>query len=119
MQLLELKRIKLIDGEENLAINFFRYTISTRSLSCRPQDLEPIAELDSEHSKGAAAQVSKQLGFKIADFDGTPIYLGAKKGLELFYQKIDDTDDFSIFSMGEFQPGRFICQLEALFTKDN
>ena len=78
------------------------------------ENLKPIAQLSQYYKNVEPDDISLSLGLNVTNFDGIKIYNGCKRGLKLYYQAVKDNDKdiILIFSFGESQPGRLICQFE-------
>ncbi|PCM44844.1 hypothetical protein [Marinobacter sp. ANT_B65] len=66
----------------------------------------------------AADYIANSLKFGVSDFMGKRIYSGRKKGLRLYCVPIDSEriQEYLVLSFGEFQPGRFLCIEEGIFS---
>lgn len=79
-------------------------------------DLERIEKVPG--GSVAADYIANSLKFGVSDFMGKRIYNGRNKGLRLYYVPIDSEriQEYLVLSFGEFQPGRFLCIEEGMFS---
>jgi hypothetical protein len=97
-----------VDGAiKEVSFDIYKYQVILKNL-------KPIAGLSQYYKNIELDDISLSLGFNVTNFDGIKIYNGSKRGLKLYYQAVkeNDKDIILIFSFGESQPGRLICQFE-------
>jgi hypothetical protein len=104
---------KVFDGEaENIPSFNFDLTINQVVESINLNNLKPIEEIIKYKNSISPDDISNDLSLKVTNFDGMKIYHGSKKGLKLFFWTSELTNKILLFSFGEYQPGRFICNFE-------
>jgi len=107
---------KIFDGSsEDIASAIKKVSFDTHEFQIALRNLKSISQLPQHKKNLRPDDISSSLGFKVTNFDGMKIYNGSKRGLKLYFDvvKDDEADIILIFSFGEFQPGRIICQFEA------
>ncbi|WP_369600747.1 hypothetical protein AAIA72_13030 [Hahella sp. SMD15-11] len=60
------------------------------------------------------AKLADLLGFEVKTLAGFSLYSGSKPGLEPYCFLDDESKELYVFSIGEYQPGRMLCVLDAL-----
>ncbi|SIS53623.1 hypothetical protein SAMN05421686_102221 [Thalassolituus maritimus] len=96
---------KLFDGsEQEFFSENYKMNISD-SLIISPSSLAPLSRL----VKLRPDDVTAVVGGRVMSFDNETLYRGTKKGTDLYYFTPNEEEDLYIFSLGEFQPSRFIC----------
>lgn len=110
------KREKIIfDGDsDNLANAIEEVSFDTYTYQVSLKKLKPLEQLSQHYKNISPDDISSSLGLKVTIFDGMKIYNGSKRGLKLYYKTVTEGEKsiILVFSFGELQPGRFICQFE-------
>lgn len=115
MNILYRKKETIFDGNsDDLSSSVRELNFDAYKFQVVFNKLKPICDIQQHYKNIFPDDVSSSLGFKTTSFDGMRIYNGGKRGLKLYYDvaKGDSKDVILVFSFGEFQPGRFICQFE-------
>ena len=96
---------KIFDGsEQEFFSENYKMNISD-SLIISPSSLVPLFRL----VKFRPDDVTATVGGRVMSFDNETLYRGTKKGTDLYYFTPNEGKDLYIFSLGEYQPSRFIC----------
>ncbi|MFP6845136.1 MAG: hypothetical protein VB958_08000 [Thalassolituus sp.] len=107
---------KIYDGgSDKLSNQILDFNINNELFSISLKEIKPLEEINTYCYSITPGKVSNDLSLKITNFDGMEIYHGSKKGLKLYFHYSEDRNLILIFSFGEFQPGRFICQYEGFY----
>ena len=104
----------IFDGSsEDIANSIKKVEFDAYEFQVVLKNLKPIDRLPEFNKNVSPDDISASLGFKVTNFDGMRIYNGSRRGLKLYFEvtKKYDEETILIFSFGEFQSGRFICQL--------
>lgn len=118
MRLLSAQKKIIFDGEyEAFARLEKEVAIGSLFFQVPFSDLKPLGSVTHEDIALSADDIAEAIGCSVVDFGGMKSYKGTKPGLKLhFYAAEADGQLFIlVFSLGEFQPGRFLCQLEGCF----
>lgn len=116
MKIVDHTRTELIDGpQEELknkshTINFMGY-----SATIPVKDATPLLKLKHHLTDTQLQNITSILGTSVKSFDGNKIFIGTERGTRLYGYEFNtnNVSFIAIFSMGESQPGRFICLYEA------
>ena len=111
MRLLEFKRTKLFDGiEDGLFDKDFQLNIEGKSVLFIVDDITPHKLIDCPVKKDVINKLH-------LESDGISNIVTKEQRLQVYYLNEDDL--LIIFSMGEYQPGRYMLFLEGVFLKLN
>lgn len=108
MRMLEFKRTKLFDGVEYELFNKeFLLNIEGKSLSFIADDITQFKLIDYQGKQ----EIIYELLLKL---DGSSNII-TKEGLQVYYLSKDDL--LIVFSLGEYQSGRYMLFLEGIWQK--
>jgi hypothetical protein len=96
---------KLFDGSEQ---EFFSENSKMRisdSVIISPNSLVPLSKIKNFKPD----DVTTTVGGRTMSFENETLYRGTKRGTDLYYFTPNEGKDLYIFSLGEYQPTRFIC----------
>ena len=111
MRLLEFKRTKLFDGiEDGLFDTDFQLNIEGKSVLFIVDDITPHKLIDCPVKEDVINKL-------LLESDGISNIVTKEQRLQVYYLNEDDL--LIIFSMGEYQPGRYMLFLEGVFLKLN
>ncbi|MFL0797998.1 MAG: hypothetical protein K6L73_10980 [Cellvibrionaceae bacterium] len=83
----------------------------------RFSDLRCISKIRESICGVEPEEISMGLGFKVKEYAEIKIYYGSKQGLKLHFVEKDIGPEkiILLISFGEFQPSRYVCQLNGYF----
>ncbi|MCG6202774.1 hypothetical protein [Psychromonas antarctica] len=109
----DLGPVNLFDGDITPKNAPLLFDIKDQSISVSLQDLIPLHKLTSDVGQPNlnAEDIASALSFDITKLGPVKIFNGSKKGLKLHYYVASGL--LCVFSLGEYQSGRFLCIYEA------
>lgn len=102
-------------GPDQISNQILSLNIDGRLFNIPLKEIKSLEQINTYCHSITPSKVSSDLSLKITNFDGMEIYHGSKKGLKLYFHYVEEMDVVLIFSFGEFQSGRFICQYEGFY----
>ena len=110
----DLGPVKLFDGDIESQVTPLFFNIQNLKISVPLlvlNRLDKLAEEDDVKRELNAEDIALALSFEIIKLGPVKIFNGSQPGLKLYYYIVSGL--LCIFSLGEYQAGRFLCIYEA------